>query len=131
MVRARPRRVLLTEPDGAAAGQAAVDPCALAAWAEAFREIVERGPRPGLLAFDGDTAVGWCQLTPRDDLAWLERTPRLERVDDVPVWSLSCFHVRPGHRRHGIATAPITAALKAANPAKAPALEAYPYASEL
>jgi len=30
----------------------------------AFREIVERGPPPGLLAFDGDIAVGWCQLTP-------------------------------------------------------------------
>lgn len=95
----------------------------------AFREIVKRGPPPGLLAFDGDTAVGWCQLTPRDDLAWLERTPRLKRVDDVPVWSLTCFYVRPGRRRHGIATALIAAALTAAKRAKAPALEAYPYAS--
>jgi hypothetical protein len=25
----------------------------------AFREVVKRGP-PGLLAFDGDVAVGWC-----------------------------------------------------------------------
>jgi hypothetical protein len=29
----------------------------------AFRGIVERGPPPGLLAFYGDIAVGWCQLT--------------------------------------------------------------------
>ena len=36
----------------------------------AFREIVERGPPPGLLAFDGDIAVGRCQLTPRDVLPW-------------------------------------------------------------
>src|SRR5262249_10517280 len=35
----------------------------------AFREIVERGPPPGLLAFDGDIAVGWCQLTPPDAFA--------------------------------------------------------------
>jgi hypothetical protein len=34
----------------------------------AFREVVKRGPPPGLLAFDGDSAVGWCQLTPRDAL---------------------------------------------------------------
>jgi hypothetical protein len=26
----------------------------------AFREIVKRGLPPGLLAFDGDLAVGWC-----------------------------------------------------------------------
>ena len=32
----------------------------------AFREVVKHGPPPGLLAFDGDVAVGWCQLTPRD-----------------------------------------------------------------
>ena len=56
----------------------------------AFWEIVERGPPPGLLAFDGDTAVGWCQLTPRDVLPWLDRAWRLKRVDDAAVWSLSC-----------------------------------------
>jgi hypothetical protein len=26
----------------------------------AFRELVKSGPPPGLLAFDGDLAVGWC-----------------------------------------------------------------------
>jgi len=60
----------------------------------AFREIVERGPPPGLLAFHGDIAVGWCQLTPRDVLPWLDRAWRLKRVDDAPVWSLSCFYAQ-------------------------------------
>ncbi len=92
----------------------------------AFREIVERGPPPGLLAFDGDIAVGWCQLTPRDDLPWLDRTRPLQRVDEVPVWSISCFYVRKGYRRLGVASALIEAAVKAARRAKAPALEAYP-----
>jgi hypothetical protein len=50
-----------------------------------FREVVKRGPPPGLLAFDGDVAVGWCQLTPRADLPWLDRTWRLKPVDDMPV----------------------------------------------
>jgi hypothetical protein len=31
----------------------------------AFCELVKSGPPPGLLAFDEDLAVGWCQLTPR------------------------------------------------------------------
>ena len=92
----------------------------------AFHEVVKRGPPPGLLAFDGDLAVGWCQLTPRDAVPWLDRTWRLKRVDDVPVWSISCFYVRIGYRRRGVSSALIAAALRAARCAKAPALEAYP-----
>jgi GNAT superfamily N-acetyltransferase len=97
----------------------------------AFREIVERGPPPGLLAFDGDLAVGWCQLTPRDAVPWLDRVWRLKRVDEVPVWSLSCLYVRKGHRRRGLTSALIAAALKAAKRANAPALEAYPLDADL
>jgi hypothetical protein len=63
----------------------------------AFYELVKNGPPPGLLAFDGGLAVGWCQLTLRADLPWLDRTWRLKRVDDVPVWSLSCFYIRKGY----------------------------------
>jgi GNAT superfamily N-acetyltransferase len=92
-----------------------------------FKKVVERGPPPGLLAFKGDPAVGWCQLTPRDAVPWLDRTWRLARVDDVPVWSLSCLYVRKGHRRQGITSALIEAALQAAKDAGAPALEAYPF----
>lgn len=92
----------------------------------AFREVVKQGPPPGLLAFDGDLPVGWCQLTPRDALPWLDRSWRIRRVDVVPVWSISCFYVRIGYRRKGVTAALIGAALKAAKRAKAPALEAYP-----
>jgi len=92
----------------------------------AFQEVVRRGPPPGLLAFDGELAVGWCQLTPRDAVPWLDRTWRLKRVDEAAVWSLSCFYVRKGYRRRGVTTALITAALQAAKRAAAPALEAYP-----
>ena len=92
----------------------------------AFREVVRRGPPPGLLAFDRDIPIGWCQLTPREALPWLDRTWRLKRVDDVPVWSLSCFYVRIGYRRRGVTSQLITAALKVAKRARAPGLEAYP-----
>src|SRR6185295_2229183 len=92
----------------------------------AFREVVKRGPPPGLLAFDGDVAVGWCQLTPRDAVPWLDRAWRLARVDEAHVWSLSCFYVRKGYRKRGVTSALIVAALKATRRAHAPALEAYP-----
>ncbi|HEY3744155.1 MAG TPA: GNAT family N-acetyltransferase [Bryobacteraceae bacterium] len=92
----------------------------------AFHQVVEDGPPPGLLAFADDLAVGWCQLTPRDSLPWLDRTWRIKRVDDVPVWSISCFYVRIGYRKRGVTSALIKEALRFAKRAKAPALEAYP-----
>src|SRR5262245_2445358 len=58
---------------------------------EALRQIVRHGSPPGLLAFNGDLPVGWCQLTPRDALPWLDRMWWFQRVDDLPVWSISCF----------------------------------------
>lgn len=97
----------------------------------AFHDLVKGGPPPGLLAFEGDVPVGWCQLTPRDDLPWLDRMWRLKRVDDLPVWSLSCFYIRKGYRKKGITAALIAAALEVAKRAGAPALEAYPLDADL
>jgi GNAT superfamily N-acetyltransferase len=93
---------------------------------EALREIVLHGSPPGLIALDGGLAVGWCQLTPRHALPWLDRMPWFHRVDDVPVWSISCFFVRKRYRRQGVMTQLICAALKAAKHRGAAALEAYP-----
>jgi GNAT superfamily N-acetyltransferase len=98
---------------------------------DAFHRIVKDGPPPGLLAFDNDSAVGWCQLTPREALPWLDRPWRLKRVDNLPVWSISCFYIRTGYRKQGVTAALIAAALEAAEEAGAPALEAYPLDAQL
>ena len=95
----------------------------------ALHEVVAQGPPPGLIAFDGDLAVGWCQVTRRDALPWLDRT--WQRVDDRPVWSISCFYVRIGYRKRGITAALIDAAVKAAKRAGAQAIEAYPLDADL
>jgi GNAT superfamily N-acetyltransferase len=47
-------------------------------------------------------------------------------VDELPVWSISCFYVCNGYRRRGVSSALIAAALRVAKSAGAPALEAYP-----
>jgi GNAT superfamily N-acetyltransferase len=97
----------------------------------ALRQIVAEGPPPGLLAFDGDVAVAWCQLTPREALPVLDGNWRLRRVDDQPVWSLSCFYIRKGYRRRGVATVLIRGAIESARRRGAVALEAYPLDAEL
>jgi GNAT superfamily N-acetyltransferase len=98
---------------------------------EAFHNIVRQGPPPGLLAFDGDLAVGWCQLTPRADLPWINRSWRLRAVDDTPVWSISCFYVRIGYRKRGVTAALIEAAVAIARAQGAGVLEAYPLDAHL
>jgi GNAT superfamily N-acetyltransferase len=94
-----------------------------------FQTVVRQGPPPGLIAFEGALAVGWCQLTPRDALPWLDRAR--QRVDAMPVWSISCFYVRKGYRRRGVSSALIEAAVTTAKGAGAPAIEAYPLNGDL
>jgi len=59
-------------------------------------------------------------------------TPRLVNsrtipaIDDLPVWSIGCFRIRPGYRRRGIARALLDGVLEAARRAGAPGVEAYP-----
>ena len=91
-----------------------------------LRKLAGGQQPPGLLAFDGDLAVGWCELAPRVDLEWLGHSRYLGPVDDLPVWSLPCFYVRRTHRGQGIMDALIEAAIPMAAAVGAPALEAYP-----
>ena len=91
-----------------------------------LEQLARSGPAPGLLAFDGDTAVGWCELAPRADLAWLASSRYFRPVDDLPVWSVPCFYVRRSHRGRGVMGTLIEAAVGVADCAGAPALEAYP-----
>jgi GNAT superfamily N-acetyltransferase len=93
----------------------------------AFQEVVAAGPPPGLLAFAADLAVGWCQVTPRTDVPILDRSWRLRRVDDLPVWSISCLYIRKGYRRRGVTGVLIAAAVNLARRDGARAVEAYPF----
>jgi GNAT superfamily N-acetyltransferase len=91
-----------------------------------LRQLAASSPSPGLLAFDGETAVGWCELAPRADLGWLAYARYLPPTDALPVWSVPCFYIRRTHRGRGVMGALIEAAAAAAASAGAPALEAYP-----
>lgn len=90
------------------------------------QQLVGSRQPPGLLAFDGDIAVGWCELAPRADLGWLAQVKFLRPADYLSVWSIPCFYVRRAYRRRGIMGRLVDAALDATAIAGAPALEAYP-----
>ena len=93
-----------------------------------LKKLVARGaPPPGLLAYAGAECVGWCALAPRSEYPVLRRSRNLAPVDDIPVWSFTCFFIKRGWRRKGVTSALIAAAVEAARAAGAPALEAYPW----
>jgi len=93
--------------------------------AERVRELCHRDPPPGVIAYLGGEPVGWAALHPRRDTSFA-RNRLIPYVDDLDVWSLWCFRVRPGHRKQGISHALIDGAVAYARERGAPAIEGYP-----
>jgi GNAT superfamily N-acetyltransferase len=91
---------------------------------EYVAELLRSGPL-GVLAYDGDEPVGWAAVAPRADTSFA-RNRKIPHVDDLPVWSLWCLRVRPGHRGRGVSHALIEGAVAYARDRGAPAIEAYP-----
>jgi GNAT superfamily N-acetyltransferase len=92
---------------------------------EYMRELTGRPIAPGVLAYDGGEVVGWAAVAPRSQLPFA-RSTTIPHVDDLPVWSLWCVRVRPGHRGRGIAHALVRGAVDYAAANGAPAIEGYP-----
>jgi GNAT superfamily N-acetyltransferase len=87
---------------------------------------VKSGNVPGLLAYVDDEPAGWVAVEPRDAYPALDRSRTLARVDDAPVWSISCFFVARPHRGKGMTRALIEAAVRHARASGAAMVEAYP-----
>lgn len=83
---------------------------------------------PGLVAFDGERAVGWVSLGPRTDFERIVRSRVIPSIDDRPVWSIVCFAVSTAARGQGVARKLLDAAVAYARERGADAVEAYPVA---
>ncbi len=81
---------------------------------------------PGLVAFDGERAVGWVSLGPRTDFERIVRSRVIPTIDDRAVWSIVCFAVSASARGQGLARALLDGAISYARERGAEALEAYP-----
>ncbi len=93
---------------------------------KALRGLVTKGAPVGLLAYAGKEAVAWCAVAPRRDYEALERSRLFKPLDDLPVWSVTCFYVAKGFRRKGATVALLEAAAALAKKKGAKALEGYP-----
>src|SRR5438128_10354209 len=57
----------------------------------AFQRVVKKGPPPGILAFDLERVVGWCQITPRRDHHGRARGRFTAAGDQNPVWRCGVY----------------------------------------
>ena len=91
-----------------------------------MRRIVDSGKPPGLLAYLEGEPAGWCSIDPREKFLRIEHSRTLKPVDDRPgVWSLNCFVIARKHRRHGLMTSLIEAAVEYVRERRAGIIEAY------
>ena len=91
-----------------------------------LRELCSREDAPGVIAYLDGEPVGWCALGPRSEMGRLERSRTIPKIDDLPVWSIVCFVVRPGYRRRGVAGALLEGAVEYARSRGAMMVEGYP-----
>jgi GNAT superfamily N-acetyltransferase len=92
---------------------------------EFVRDLCSRDVAPGVLAYDDGEVVGWAAVAPRSGLPFA-RSRLIPHVDDLPVWSIWCIRVRPGHRGKGISHSLLDGAVDYARAKGAPAVEGYP-----
>ena len=97
-----------------------------AAMEAATYAIAEEDRAPGLVAYDGDEAVGWISIGPREDYERLAHSTVLKPLDDQPVWSIVCFVVGRQARGRGVARKLLEAGVDYAREHGARLLEAYP-----
>jgi GNAT superfamily N-acetyltransferase len=97
-----------------------------------FKRRVMEGPPPGVLAFDGDDAVGWLQIGPRADAAQWNGARRVSApiaasdAADPRLWSANCFFVAKSARGKGVGVALLEGAIAFARKSGARAIEACP-----
>lgn len=93
---------------------------------EYVHALTRKRIKPGVLAYDeDDQVVAWAAVAPRADLPFA-RSRKIPHVDDLPVWSIWCIRVRPGHRGKGLALPVLEGAVEFARTHGAPAVEGYP-----
>ncbi|WP_159733960.1 GNAT family N-acetyltransferase [Arthrobacter sp. 9V] len=98
---------------------------------KSLKSAFQSGAAPGVLAFRDGSPVGWCAVEPRQSYPRLKTSQVLRAVDaemqeQAKVWSVSCFVVAPRHRRTGVSSRLLTAAVDHAFHHGAEVIEAYP-----
>jgi GNAT superfamily N-acetyltransferase len=92
----------------------------------AQKTLVESGCNPGLLAYVDGIPAGWIAVEPRNQYPTLARSRILKPVDDIPVWSVTCFFVAKAFRGFGLTVSLLETAVEHTRMGGGQVLEGYP-----
>ena len=92
----------------------------------AMKRLVDKNEQIGIIAYEGKKPIGWCAVAPREKFIRLENSKVLAKVDDEPVWSITCFFISKDYRRKGISIELLKAVIEFCRKKKIKILEGYP-----
>ena len=92
----------------------------------AMKAIVDSGEIPGILAYSQKQPVAWCAVAPREKYPALERSRILKKIDEQPVWSISCFFIDRRYRKQGLSLLILKAAVDYIKNHGGKVIEGYP-----
>jgi GNAT superfamily N-acetyltransferase len=93
---------------------------------KAMKKIIYGNETPGVLAYYEEKPIAWCSAAPREKFIRLENSKVLKRIDEKPVWSISCIFIIKEFRRRGISKHLLKAVIKFCEFKGAKIVEAYP-----
>ncbi|MBO0889111.1 GNAT family N-acetyltransferase [Candidatus Bathyarchaeota archaeon] len=81
-------------------------------------DLVQTGCAHGILVYENEEPVGWCQYGPSDELPRMNNSRNyqrlaLEKRSKQRLWRITCFVIDKRHRRRGVASLALGAALDA------------------
>lgn len=96
----------------------------------ALQRLVCSDAPAGLLLYEDAEPAGWCSVAPHAAFPrlWHTKGITIERPDDASVWSVMCVYLTKGHRRRGLSSKLIDAAVAYASERGASIIEGYPVA---
>ena len=95
-----------------------------------MREECASEPGPGVLGYVDDVVAGWCSVAPHETYRRLVRSRTIPQPASDGTWSVVCFVVRTGYRRHGLMHRLLDGAVEHAAAHGASAVEGYPVATD-
>ncbi len=91
-----------------------------------MHELVQGGTMPGVLLYEGTQPIGWCAISPKEDLYPLAHSKTILPVDDQPAWAIVCFFVNRAYRQKGLMKVLVRGAIDFSRQHGARIIEAYP-----
>jgi GNAT superfamily N-acetyltransferase len=91
-----------------------------------LHNLIRDGQPLGIIAYHEKTPIGWCSVSPKDNLLSMKPSRLMNHTETKNVWSVVCLFIAKEFRRKGISSLLISGAVEYAFNNGADHVEAYP-----